>query len=102
MNAEQIISIHQEVIVEKLLKLAKTAYEKYLFYSEEMQHVSIESNEYWKAVSKIELSRFEFNDYMKQLKFLDELTHWSENLEEERYGFAKDYKKVLQNYKGVK
>lgn len=69
MDSEQIISMHHEVIVEKLLKLAKKAYEKYLFYNEEMQHISIESSEYWKAASKIELSKFEFNDFMKQLGF---------------------------------
>lgn len=99
MDAEQLLTIHSDVVVKKLLQLADKSYKSFLRASNTSYNAEVGTSRYWKAISSMELAQFEFDDYMKQLKFMDNLTQWSEKLHQERYKFVEKYDIVMEKYK---
>lgn len=99
MDAEQLLTIHSDVVVKKLLQLADKSYKSFLRASNTSYNAEVGTSRYWKAISSMELAQFEFDDYMKQLKFMDNLTQWSEKLHQDRYKFVEKYDIVMGKYK---
>lgn len=101
MNTEQLLRIHSDVVVKKLLQLADKSYKSFLKSSDTSYHAEIGTSRYWKAVGNIEQSQLEIDDYMEQLKIMDELTQWSDKLHQDRYKFVEKYDIAMEKYRGV-
>ncbi|GAA6817863.1 DUF1140 family protein [Helicobacter pylori] len=99
MNAEQLLTIHADVVVKKLLQLADNSYKSFLKASNTSYEAEVGTSRYWKSVASMELAQFEFSDYMKQLRFMDEYTQWSKKLHQDRYRFVEKYDIVMEKYK---
>ncbi|MCY1039610.1 DUF1140 family protein [Staphylococcus nepalensis] len=99
MNSGQLLTMHSDVVIKKLLQLADKSYKSFLRASNTSYNAEIGTSRYWKAIGSMEQSQFEFNDYMKQLKFMDELTQWSDKLHQDRYKFVEKYDIVMEKYK---
>src|SRR5699024_467088 len=99
MNAEQLLTIHSATVVKKLLQLADKSYKSFLKASNTSYNAEVGTSRYWKAIGSMEQSQTEFNDYLKQLKFMDDLTQWSDKLHQDRYNFVEKYDIVMEKYK---
>ncbi|SUM33795.1 Protein of uncharacterised function (DUF1140) [Staphylococcus gallinarum] len=89
MDAEQLLTIHADVVVKKLLQLADKSYKSFLKASNTSYNAEVGTSRYWQSVASMELAQFEFSDYMKQLKFMDEYTQWSQKLHQDRYSLLR-------------
>ncbi|WP_210133752.1 DUF1140 family protein [Staphylococcus sp. GDY8P131P] len=99
MTPNDILLKNSDLIVKSLFQRADRTYKQFLKYSNTSYEAEVGTSRYWKAISSMEQSQFEFNDYMKQLKFMDELTQWSDKLHQDRYKFVEKYDIVMEKYK---
>ena len=99
MTPNDILLKNADLIVKSLFQRADRTYKQFLKYSNTSYNAEVGTSRYWKAVGNMEQAQFEFDDYMKQLRFMDDLTQWSKKLHQDRYKFIEKYDIVMEKYK---